>query len=647
MSFRRLAPSFLTVLLLAGCGTAGQAPSTSASREAAEVPQYTIDQILGTTLYEDAAISPDGNKVAVSSDQTGVLNAFVVPVAGGEPKQLTSSTVSAVRVIGFLPDSERVLYSSDQGGNELTHLYLQSPDGQARDLTPGDKLKAEFQDWSLDGRSFFFTTNERDPRYFDVYEMPLDSFERKLLFTNDAGLTYGAMSPDRRLIALDKPRTEKDVDLYLYDRETGKLSVLLDSPDSDVANYSQAFSPDGRSLFYTTDEGSEFSQLMRYDLASDQKTEVLSPNWDVARVGLSRDGRLLVAAVNNDAKTEIQLFETTGMRPVQLPKLPDADISEVSLSQDGRHMAFLAESGRSPAVPYVLDLASGELRQLARALNPAIESEHLAEAQVVRFKSYDGLEIPGLLYKPQQAGPANKVPALVWVHGGPGGQSRVSYSGLIQYLVNHGYAVYAINNRGSSGYGKTFYSLDDRKHGDADLGDCIASKGMLAGTGWVDPDRIGILGGSYGGYMVLAALAFRPTEFAVGVDLYGVTDWIRTLESIPSWWESIREGLYQELGDPQKDREYLRKISPLFHAENIERPLIVLQGANDPRVLRRESDEIVAAARKGGTPVEYLIFPNEGHGFRRKETQKQAFEAVLAFLDRYLKNAGATAPAAR
>lgn len=645
MNTLRLSSASLIVLLLTGCATTtSQTPGSTAA--SLEVPQYTIDQILGTTLYEDAAISPDGSKVLVSSDQTGVLNAFTLPVAGGEPVQLTRSTVSAVRVIGHLPDNERVLYSIDQGGNELTHLYVQSPGGQARDLTPGDKLKAQFGHWSLDGRSFFFTANERDPRFFDVYEMPLDSFERKLLFTNEAGLLFGAASPDRRLLAFDRTRTETDVDIYLYDRETGKLSALLESPDSVVANKVQTFSPDGRSLFYTTDEGTEFARLVRYDLASGEKTEVLRPSWDVVDAELSRDGRHLIVSINNDARTEIQVFETAGMRPVRLPRLPEADINNVTLSLDGRRMAFLAETGRSPAVPYVLDLASGEMRQLARALNPAIQSDHLVEAQVVRFKSYDGVEVPGLLYKPHQASPGNKVPALVWVHGGPGGQSRVGYNGLIQYLTNHGYAVYAINNRGSGGYGKTFHSLDDRKHGNADLGDCIASKTMLAGTGWVAPDRIGILGGSYGGFMVLAALEFRPTEFAVGVNLYGVTDWIRTLESIPAWWESIREGLYQELGHPEKDREYLRSISPLFHADRIERPLLVLQGANDPRVLRRESDEIVEAARKGGTPVEYLVFPNEGHGFRRKETQKQAFEAVLSFLDRYLKGDGATAPAA-
>jgi dipeptidyl aminopeptidase/acylaminoacyl peptidase len=263
------------------------------------------------------------------------------------------------------------------------------------------------------------------------------------------------------------------------------------------------------------------------------------------------------------------------------------------------------------------------------------------DAEVVRFKSYDGVTVPGLLYRPHGATAGRRVPALVMVHGGPGGQARITYKGMLQYLVNHGYAVYDINNRGSSGYGKTFYAMDDRRHGEADLGDVVASKRMLAATGYVDPDRIGIIGGSYGGYMVLAALAFKPEEFSVGVDIFGVANWLRTLENIPPWWESFREALYTEMGDPKTDRERLTRISPLFHAANIRRPLIVLQGANDPRVLKVESDEIVAAVRKNGVPVEYVVFPDEGHGFLKKENELRGYRAILDFLDTHLKGAGA------
>jgi dipeptidyl aminopeptidase/acylaminoacyl peptidase len=213
----------------------------------------------------------------------------------------------------------------------------------------------------------------------------------------------------------------------------------------------------------------------------------------------------------------------------------------------------------------------------------------------------------------------------------------VGYSPLIQYLVNHGYAIIAVNNRGSSGYGKSFFKMDDLKHGEVDLDDCVEAKKFLAGTGRVDPDRIGIIGGSYGGYMVLAALAFRPEAFHVGVDIFGVANWVRTLKSTPAWWASFRAALFAEMGDPDKDEEYLRRISPLFHADKIRRPLLVLQGANDPRVLKVESDEIVAAVKKNNVPVEYIVFDDEGHGFVKKQNEIKGYGAILEFLNRRLK----------
>jgi dipeptidyl aminopeptidase/acylaminoacyl peptidase len=209
---------------------------------------------------------------------------------------------------------------------------------------------------------------------------------------------------------------------------------------------------------------------------------------------------------------------------------------------------------------------------------------------------------------------------------------------LIQYLVNHGYAILAVNNRGSSGYGKTFYKMDDQNHGEGDLKDCIAGKDFLATTGVVDMDKVGIIGGSYGGYMVMAALTFAPEEFDVGVNIFGVTNWLRTLKSIPPYWESFREALYAEMGDPNTaDSVRLYNISPVFHAENVTKPLMVLQGANDPRVLQVESDEIVAAVKANNVPVEYVLFEDEGHGFLKKENEINGYGQIRVFLDKYLK----------
>jgi dipeptidyl aminopeptidase/acylaminoacyl peptidase len=257
---------------------------------------------------------------------------------------------------------------------------------------------------------------------------------------------------------------------------------------------------------------------------------------------------------------------------------------------------------------------------------------------VVRYPSFDELEIPAIYYKPKTASADNKVPALVWVHGGPGGQSRQTYFPLIQYLVNHGYAILAVNNRGSSGYGKTFYKMDDQNHGDKDLMDCVYGKKWLAQQDYIDGDKIGIIGGSYGGFMVMAALTRQPEEFEVGVNLFGVTNWIRTLRSTPPWWESFRDALFLEMGNPYtEDSVRLYEISPLFHAEKVVKPTMVLQGAQDPRVLQVESDEIVEAVRKNNVPVEYVLFEDEGHGFVKKENEIEGYGKVLEFLNQHLR----------
>ncbi|CAN5135005.1 S9 family peptidase [soil metagenome] len=642
MRMLRKPTSFCLVLFLAGCASPAieraprVEPRVAPTEGVATVPEYTIQDFLGTTNVSGASFSPDGSKILVSSDETGVYNAYAISVAGGDPAQLTRSTGDAVRVVSYFPDDQRFLYASDQGGNERTHLYVQTPDGTTRDLTPGDSLTSAFFGWAKDGKSFFAGTTERDPRCLDVYEYQTDGYERSLVYRNEPCYFPAEVSASGRYLALTRPRTTSDSDIFLYDGRTRKLRNLTEHTGN-VQNSPADFTPQEDALLYITDAGGEFAHLVRYDLASGRTIKLVQPDWDVLYANFSETGKYLVVGINSDARTEVRVFAAATMQPVRLPTVPNADVTSVTFSPDDSRVAFYASDARTPRDLFTAELAAGDPLRLTRTLNPRIEPEHLVEGEVVRFASYDGVEIPGILYRPHAASPSRRVPALVWVHGGPGGQSRIGYSGLIQYLVNHGYAVYAINNRGSSGYGKTFYAMDDRKHGEADLGDVVASKGMLAATGWVDPERIGIIGGSYCGYMVLAALAFRPDDFDAGVDLFGISNWQRTLESIPPWWEAQREALYAELGDPEKDGERLRRISPLFHAENISKPLLVLQGANDPRVLQQESDEIVAAVRENGIPVEYMVFPDEGHGFVKKENQENGYKAVLDFLDEHLK----------
>lgn len=623
-------------------GGCRQAPPARSEQPVAAVPavidvalekRYDIKTLLSNLRLSGSAISPDGMRVLFSSNATGVMNLYEVSVAGGAPRAMSSSSTDSLYAIRYFPNDDRILYSADQGGNELNHLYVRDTAGNVRDLTPGSKHKASFFGFADDEKSFFVLSNERDPRFFDIYEYQSKSYARSLFYKNDQGLQPSAISRNKRFVTLSKASTTSDNDEYLYDRNSKKLRNLT-AHTSVESNSVQEFTPAGKILM-TSSRGSDFSALIELDPNTGTRKPVFATAWDVVGAQYSPDDSKLLVYVNADARTVLHLLDAKTLAPLALPKVPDGDVNGISFSKDGKRLAFYSAASRIPSSLWSVS-EGGDSVELVSALNPAIDANDLIDGEVVRFNSNDGMEIPGILYMPKTASESAKVPALLWVHGGPGGQSRLSYSGLIQYLVNHGYAIYAINNRGSSGYGKTFYSADDRKHGEADLDDVVASKQMLIATGKIAPARIGIMGGSYGGYMTLAALSFRPDEFKVGVDIFGVANWLRTLESIPAWWEAQRTALYAELGDPVKDKERLMRISPLFHADQINKPLMVLQGANDPRVLQVESDEIVAKVKANGVPVEYVIFPDEGHGFVKRENEIKGYEAVLQFLEKHL-----------
>lgn len=623
-------------LILAASGAVAQP-----KKQAPAVKEYTIEQFMNTVRIGGSSFSADEKSLLFHSNQSGIFNVYSVAVTGGAPTQLTSSTKESTFAVTYFPNDARFLYSYDRGGNENSHLYLRELDGSERDLTPGDKVKANFLGWSQDRKSFFLSTNERDARFFDVYEMPLDTFKPSLIYKNETGLDFSAISDDKKYIAFQKSGgSPADSDIYLYNVATKELKNIT-THTGDVANSPQTFDVASKYLYYLTDTGSEFRYVSRYDLATGKSDVVEKAPWDISYTYFSRNGKYRVTSINEDARTRIKVYDTATGKLVSLPQLPNADITGVNISPSEKRMAFYLNGDRSPANLYVYDFATKKATKLTDSLNPEINPADLVDSTVIRYKSFDGVQVPSILYKPKQASAQNKVPAIVLVHGGPGGQTRVGYTPLTQYLVNHGYVILGVNNRGSSGYGKTFFTSDDGKHGREPLWDCVEAKKYLASLGYVDETKIGIAGGSYGGYMVLAALAFKPQEFAVGVDLFGVSNWVRTLQSIPPYWESFRKSLYKEIGDPGTDLENLRAVSPLFHANQIVKPLIVLQGANDPRVIKPESDEIVDNIKQRKGVVEYVLFDNEGHGFTKKANEIRAYKAILDFLDHYLKNGDA------
>jgi dipeptidyl aminopeptidase/acylaminoacyl peptidase len=609
----------------------------SCTTEQREIKNYPIEEFYKNLRISGGIFSADESRLLVSSDETGIFNLFEINISDGSKTQLTNSTVESFFAAGYLPGTSQVLYSADKGGNEISHIYLLNEDGSSTDLTPGENENASFAGWSKDKKSMYYVSNKRDPRFFDLYKMPVGEWEPEILYQNDDGLNIAGLTNDESVFALQRSITTSEDKLYLYDRKTGEKTEI--SSDENPGSYgSSGFSNDGKYFFYITDVGKEFAYLVKYDMETGERETVFEADWDVMYSYLSENEKYRVTGINEDGKNTLFIKDNATGEKIPVPEIPDGDVVAVSISESEKNMRLTVGTSKAPSNIYVYNFESKDLKKLTETLNPDINPKDLVSAEVIRYESFDGLEIPSIYYKPLTASKKNKVPALVWVHGGPGGQSRVGYSPLIQYLVNHGYAVLAVNNRGSSGYGKTFYKMDDRNHGEGDLKDCIWGKKWLQEQDYIDPDKIGIIGGSYGGYMTMAAMTFYPEEFQVGVNIFGVTNWLRTLKSIPPWWEANRKALYDEMGDPYtQDSVRLYNISPLFHAHQVKNPVMVLQGANDPRVLQVESDEIVAAVQENGVHVEYVLFPDEGHGFRKKENEIKGYGQILAFLDRFLK----------
>lgn len=601
------------------------------------VKKYSIEQFYANKAIGGGAFSPDESKLLVHGNETGIFNLYEINLADQSMTPLTKSTTESLFAVDYVPGTTDLLYSADKGGNEIDHLYLRKADGSVQDLTPAPKEKANFYGWSLDKKSLYYTSNKRDERFFDLYKMDVGGWKAKMMYQNDEGYDVAGLSWDEKYLALGKNITTSENQLFLYDFGSKKMTEV--SEKGKKGTYGSAgFSKDNKTFFYLSNAGKEFTALEQYNLADGKRSEVFAPNWDVMYAYDSENEKYRVIAINADGKNELKVIENKTGKEVKLPEIPDGDITSVNISPSESKMRLTVGTSKAPSNLYLYDFQSKELKKLTETLNKELNPEDLVAAEVVRYKSYDGLEIPAIYYKPLQASTQNKVPALVWVHGGPGGQSRVGYVPLIQYLVNNGYAVLAVNNRGSSGYGQKFYQMDDLNHGDKDLKDCIGGKKYLQSLDYIDPEKIGIIGGSYGGYMTMAAMTFAPDEFKVGVDIFGVTNWLRTLKSIPPYWESFRSALYAELGDPfSADSTRLYNISPLFHTQKVKNPIMVLQGANDPRVLQVESDEIVAGVKKNKVPVEYIVFPDEGHGFVKKENEIKGYGAVLKFLDKYLK----------
>lgn len=611
-------------------------PSPDGKQEQA-TGRYSLEQFMKTVSVGGGFLDKNENRLLISSNETGVFNVFSIDIESCEKTQLTNFTSGAANALAYFPNDDRILYSFDKNGRQNFHIYVRHPDAGDQDLTLGEGTRENFITFSDDGKYFYTTNNSRDPLFFDLYEWDAATLESKLLLENKERWLITSVSPDRRLLVMVKTKTNLDSDIYLFDAAKGGEPTVITPHEGETAFSTPTFSKDGRYVYYKSNDNHDFAYLKRYSLESETHEEVLKTDWDVEFFGFSPKGTYLFIGVNEEGDTRVKIEHVQTGELLTFPDLPPGQISGVRFSASEKLISFLHGSSKMPNNLYVYDTESKQLRRLTDTLNSEIDPGDLAEAELIHFQARDGLLIRGYLFKPNEGSSKNRVPALLWVHDGPGFQTRPVYNAELQFLINCGYAVFAVNQRGSGGYGKAFLAADDRRYGREPLWDCVDAKNYLCGLDWVDPDKIGIMGFSLGGYMVLAGLAIQPDEFAVGVDLFGVCNVLRMLESLPKTWARVRQSFYFEFGDPMLDEQELRQISPYFHADKIKKPLLILHGARDMFVATEDVEQMVSTIKSKGGVVELVVFPDEATGFSSVENHIKGFEAVIKFLDKHLK----------
>ncbi len=604
--------------------------------------RYDIERYLNVRSAGGADIGPDG-RLSFLLDTTGTGQVWSLTEPLGWPEQHTFFE-ERVTFVDSSPERSEAVFGMDEGGNERVQLHrLDYASGTITNLTERPGAKHRWGGWSHDGERFAFASNRRDESVFDVYVQDRDAVGgdegrggAELILEGDGWLSVAGWSPaDDRLI-VHEAHSSFDHDVYTLEIASGELTHHTPH-EGDVRYGSPEWGPDGESVYLVTDRQSDTLRLERLDLASDEFSDVASGGgWNVDGVAIHEESRRIVHSVNVDGFTEIragELVDADRIDEFPEPELPRGVAGGVSFGPDGDRYAITATGSTDAANVYVVDVTSGETKRWTAASTAGIPRDTFIEPELVHYPTFDGREIPAFFSVPETEPPADGYPVVVDIHGGPESQRRPSFSGVKQYLLNAGYAVLEPNVRGSSGYGKAYSSLDDVEKRMDSVADVRAGVEWLHDHPEVDPDRIVAMGGSYGGFMVLASMTEYPDLWAAGVDVVGIANFVTFLENTGDWRRSLREAEYGSLED---DREFLESISPINNVDAIAAPLFVLHGANDPRVPVGEAEQIVELAREQDVPVRKLIFEDEGHGFSKLENRIEAYRAIVEFLDEHV-----------
>lgn len=591
---------------------------------------YTIKDFLEVKSAGGASFSPDGTRVAYLSNITGMSQVFLVPAEGGEPEQLTDfqDPISFVR---FSPTEDVLIFGKAEGGNEQTQLYLLDLNTQKiTNITAKLDVKHDFGGWSPDGKSICFASNERNGKDFDVYVMNVATLEKRCIFDQGEWCAAGVFSPQGTYMVVRKNHSAANTDLYLCNLKTGSVDHITPH-DGNVFYAGSLWLPDESAFFLVQDKDREFAGLARYSLAERKFQYVFTPDWDIGNAVIDRNGKNIAIAVNEDGYQRVTIYNATRFEAHSY-HLPAGNVHGGSFSENGSYLVFSLGDSRRTSDVWILSLETGESRQLTHS-HQNVPPEVMAEPELIHFASFDGLSVPAFVYRPKGIKKGMKVPVIINIHGGPEAQYQPMYQPVMQYLVHNGYAVIAPNVRGSSGYGKSYMALDDVEKRLDSVKDVVALRDYVANMSDMDITKIALYGASYGGFMVLACMAFYPQLWAAGVDIVGIVNFVTFLENTAVYRRALREAEY---GSLENNRELLEKISPIHSVEKIEAPLLLIHGANDPRVPLSEAEQIVARLKKVGRHIELLVYSDEGHGIVKLKNKLDTYPKVVEFLDKAL-----------
>ncbi|HLL15063.1 MAG TPA: S9 family peptidase [Pyrinomonadaceae bacterium] len=625
----------------AGGQSTGTGKPPQGSARAAE--NFTIERYLNIRSASSPALAPAGDRVAFLLNVSGTPQVWSVGAAGGWPEQLTFYT-DRVDFVRWSPDGAGMLFAKSRGGDENSQLYWMTTDGaQVRQLTDAPRIRHNLGPWSADSRRISYASNKRDPNFFDIYVMDVASGQESLVYQQDGSNAAVAWSPDGRFIVVSRSSDTLSLDNDLYLVELATKGVTHLTPHEGAAQFGDVhFTSDNRSLILSTNVSGEWQSLARMDLQSRKIVPATDSAWDTDASEMSADGRLLAYTLNREGFSELYVRKLTDAgasdgRDMSVALPAKGVVGGLDFSRDGRKLAFTFAGARFNSDVWLYDLKTRKLEQVTRASRAGIPQSSFVEPELVRYKTFDGRDIPAWYYRPRnaQASGANQtLPVIISVHGGPEGQERPGFNPTYQYFLSRGYAVLAPNVRGSTGYGKTYTHLDDVKLREDSVKDLAAAVDWLKTSGSADPRRIAVMGGSYGGYMTLAAITLYPDLWAAAIDTVGIANWESFLRNTSGYRRKQRE---REYGTLERDLDFLRAISPLGRVDRIRAPLMVVHGRNDPRVPYTEAEQIVKALRARNSPVEYTLFDDEGHGVVKLNNRLALYPKIVEFLERHMK----------